>query len=202
MKFYSVFFSSLFAIMACASELPNSPLDDYIEIDATTNLDAPDVDVATVVPENRDVVRRGEYLIELLGCGSCHTDGALVGVPKKGRSLAGSSIGIAYTNPLKTDRPGIVFPPNITPDDDTGIGLWSDRQIMDAIRVGQGRHGTRRILVMPWQSYAAISGDDIWAIIGYLRSVKPVVHRVPEDVPLGSKARDPYVHFGVYRTRE
>jgi mono/diheme cytochrome c family protein len=201
MNYRRISLVTLLTLVACVTEAPYDPLEDYVELDATTILDAPSVDSASIAPESFDSVARGEYLIELLGCGSCHTDGALLGEPEMERSLAGSRIGIAYTNPLEHRYPGVVYSPNITPDDRTGIGTWTDTQIIDAIRAGQGRHGSRRILTMPWQAYAMISDSDIYAIVSYLRSIEPVHHRVPDDVPPGTRAKETYVHFGVYRSR-
>lgn len=186
---------------ACATEAPNDLLDNYEEVDATTILDAPSATPGTYSPRNRAAVERGEYLVELLGCGSCHTDGALIGDPDFDRSLAGSGVGIAYTNPLGESRPGIIYPANITPDDDTGIGTWSDAQIAMAIRAGIGRHGSRRLASMPWQGYAKISQDDVTAIVGYLRSIEAVSHRVPGEVAPGERASHPFVYFGVYRSK-
>lgn len=201
MRKYWMLVTAPMVLIACAGEAPFGPLENYEEVTAATILDAPAVNLETIAPEYRDAVARGKYLVELLGCGSCHTDGALVGVPKAERALAGSSIGIAYTNPMKNSRPGIVFPPNITPDNKTGIGRWSDQQVAEAIRAGEGRHAGRRILVMPWQGYASISEIDVSAIVAYLRNIDPVDHRVPDDVPMGRRAEDPFVHFGVYRSR-
>jgi mono/diheme cytochrome c family protein len=186
-------------LAACATEDYYDPLRDYEQVDATTILDAPSV--TGVAPENQAAVDRGEYLVELLGCGACHTDGALVGQPDLSKALAGSRIGIAYTSPLENQYPGIVFPANITPDRDTGIGRWTDDEIRNAVRAGLGRHGPERILVMPWQGYAQISDDDAWAIVAYLRSIEPVEHQVPVNVPVGRKSDRPFVHFGVYRSR-
>lgn len=188
-----------FVIAACAT--PVNPLDDYEELNATTILDAPMPMQDKVAPENREVVARGKYLVELLGCGACHTDGALIGEPRSDRLLAGSNVGIAYTNPLAFKYPGISYPPNITPDQATGIGGWSNRQIADAINAGIGRHGTERIKVMPWPSYAGLNNADTTAIVAYLRHIEPVSHRVPENTPPGKRAKAPYVHFGVYRSR-
>ena len=187
-------------IAACATDSYYDPLEDYEQIDAAGILNAPTPE--GVAPENQAAVTRGEYLVELLGCVSCHTDGALIGQPDMSRALAGSRIGIAYTSPFENPNPGIVFPPNITPDDETGIGRWSDQQIADAVRAGLGRHAGRRIMVMPWQAYARISEEDAWSIVGYLKSLEPVRHRVPNDVSPGSSTREDYVHFGVYRSRE
>ncbi|HEX6259917.1 MAG TPA: hypothetical protein VFZ51_04620 [Woeseiaceae bacterium] len=185
------------SIAACATAV--NPLDDYEEVTATTIFDAPHATV--VAPEDREALARGRYLVELLGCGACHTDGALLGEANMERWLAGSRVGIAYTNPMEYERPGIVFPPNITPDEDTGIGTWSDREIAAAVRTGSGRHGKGRIVVMPWQGYSKISDNDMMAMVGYLRSIEPVNFRVPENVPPGRRTSEQYVHFGVYRSR-
>ncbi len=188
-------------LTACASEARYDPLREYEELQAATVLDAPSHAIPDDSIEARRIADRGRYLVELLGCGSCHTDGALVGEPRSDRSLAGSRVGIAYTNPLEFRYPGVVYAPNITPDDETGIGLWTEQQIIDAIRVGQGRHGRRRILVMPWQGYAKIKYEDAFAIARYLRSIEPVNHQVPQEVQPGRPASEPFVHFGVYRSR-
>jgi mono/diheme cytochrome c family protein len=188
-------------LTACTTEPTYNPLDDYEELDAATVLDAPTPAAAVVSPENREAVARGEYLVELLGCGSCHTDGALIGEPKMDRSLAGSRVGIAYTSPLATKNPGVVYAPNITPHPRTGIGSWSDEQIAIAVRAGLGRHWGRRIMVMPWQGYARMSDADAYAIVGYLRSIEPIDHQVPDNVEPGTMALEPYVHFGVYQSR-
>ena len=185
-----------------ASESPYDPLQDYEEVDATTVLDAPAAVPGNYAPENKYQVDRGEYLVELLGCGACHTDGALEGVPDFDKALAGSRIGIAYTSPLADNRPGVIYPPNITPDVDTGIGGWSDRQIEIAIRAGVGKHGDRRIVVMPWQGYVKLTREDLAAMVAYLRSIPAVRHEVPAEVRPGETATEPFVYFGVYRSRD
>lgn len=202
MKQALVFVLTVLLVLACAQQPVISPLQDYEELDATMVLDAPSPVAGQYAPQNRYVVERGEYLVELLGCGGCHTDGALEGAPDMDRPLAGSGIGIAYSNPLGDARPGIVFPPNITPDTATGIGDWSDAQIANAVRVGLGRHIGRRIAVMPWQGYAKLSRDDTQAIVAYLRSIEAIDHQVPAEVEPGRRSRAPFVYFGVYRSRD
>jgi mono/diheme cytochrome c family protein len=193
-------------VIACATETateaPYDPLQDYEQLEATTILPAPAPVAGNFAPEHRFQVERGRYLVELLACGSCHTDGALEGAPDLDKSLAGSRIGIAYSNPLGTERPGIVYPPNITPDKETGIGLWSDQAIERAIRIGLGRHLRRPIAVMPWQGYTKMTDEDVTAIVSYLRSVDPVEHRVPDEVAPGQKARNPFIYYGIYRSRQ
>ncbi len=190
-------------LVACAteSEPQYNPMQDYEQLDVTTVLDAPSPNPGNFAPEHQYQVARGKYLVELLGCGACHTDGALEGVPDTDMALAGSDIGIAFANPLGNKDPGVVFPPNITPDKETGIGLWSDKQIARAIRVGVGRHARRRIAVMPWKGYAKMTEEDLMAIVSYLRSIKPTHHQVPDEVEPGEKASEPFVYFGVYRSR-
>ena len=201
MTYRAYWLVTLLVLGACAQDAPYNPLDDYEEVDATTILNAPTPSSLNVAPENREAVSRGQYLVELLGCGACHTDGALIGEPNMDRALAGSGVGIAYANPLGHQFPGILYPPNITPDNKTGIGLMTNEQIALAIRAGVGQHGGRRILVMPWQGYASISNDDAYAIVGYLRSIKAVEHKVPDEVQPGTMAAAPYVYFGVYQSR-
>lgn len=195
-----IFIAALLA--SCAAGGPSELLRDYEQVHATTILDAPSSKPGTFSPQNLESVRRGEYLVELLGCGSCHTDGALVGDPDLERGLAGSKTGIAFTNPLGEKYPGVIYPSNITPDSKTGIGTWTDTQITNAIRAGIGRHGSRRLATMPWRGYAKLSDDDATAIVRYLRSIEAVEHRVPDEVEPGHQARHPFVYFGVYRSRQ
>ena len=188
-------------LASCASEPPPSPLAGFEELNSTRILDAPNPLPGNFAPENRYLVERGEYLVELLGCGGCHTDGALEGAPRMDKALAGSGIGIAYMNPFGNDRPGVVYPPNITPDPETGIGDWSDNQIAAAVKAGLGRHVSRRIAVMPWQGYAKLSDEDTNAIVAYLRSIAPIRNKVPGEVNPGQRASAPFVYFGTYRSR-
>jgi hypothetical protein len=146
-------------------------------------------------------VERGRYLVGLLGCGSCHTDGALVGTPDMAHLLAGSNTGIAYSNPLAVRDPGIVYPANITPDIETGIGSWSVDEIVAMIVGGVDKHSGQTLPVMPWPSYANIVREDAEAMAAYLLSLPPVRHRVPENVRPGRRATAPFVHFGVYQSR-
>lgn len=200
---FAIFVPLLLA--GCATEAPTEPpydpLEDYVEVDAATVVDAPDPVAGNFAPDRRYEVKRGEYLVELLGCGACHTNGALEGAPQMDKALAGSDIGIAYSNPLGNEKPGVVFPSNITPDEKTGIGGWSDEQIAMAIRAGIGSHMGRRIAVMPWQGYGKMTEEDVNAIVSYLRSIAPVEHKVPDEVIPGTPSKHPFVYLGVYRSR-
>ena len=188
----------LLLIAACAAEETYNPLDEYEELDPATVVGAPDARPGGVSPANRDMVERGQYLVQLLGCGACHTDGALIGAPDANRLLAGSRVGIAYTSPLEHRNPGVIYPANLTPDMETGIGGLSNEQIANAIRAGVGGHGTDRIETMPWQGYALLTDEDLNSIVSYLRSIPPVEHQVPRAVRPGQRARENFVYFGVY----
>ena len=186
------------SLAACTGS--RHPLDDFEPVAATTVVAAPDP-----VPTRRydpKASAHGKYLVELLGCGACHTDGALIGEPNPARLLAGSRVGIAHSNPLQVDKPGVVFPANLTPDAATGIGSLSDENLARAIRGGVNRHGSRSLKVMPVGAYSRITEDDVNAIVAYLRSLPPVAHQVPRNVAEGTKTSELFVHFGVYRNRE
>ena len=187
-------------VCGCATDERGDVFAGLEEVKAVTVIDEPSARPGSYAPGNRYEVERGEYLVELLACGSCHTDGALVGEPDFDKALAGSRVGIAFASPLGNEHPGVVYPPNITPDRATGIGDWSDFQIANAIRAGVGRHASTRIVSMPWPGYARITDDDVEAIVSYLRSIQPVRHATPERVPPGRPAKYPFVYFGVYRS--
>lgn len=93
-----------------------NPLANMQPVEASKNIELPMGDV------DEEDARKGRYLVGLLGCASCHTDGALIGKPDPAKTLAGSSIGIAHSNPMINPFPGAVYPPNLTPDEATGLG--------------------------------------------------------------------------------
>lgn len=145
-------------------------------------------------------VAHGEYLVQLLACGRCHTEGYLTGTVATGPTLAGSTVGIAWTRADDSgEPPGLAFAPNLTPDRETGIGSWSERDLVRAIRGGVGPDGHQRLPVMPWSSYSAIAEADLVAIASYLRSIDPVRRAIPESTDRGTASDRPYVRFGVYR---
>ena len=177
------------------AQSPDNPAAQMEEVAASQGLSVPHV------PGADPQVKRGEYLVGLLGCASCHTDGALLGEPNQDRALAGSRVGIAYTSPLQRQHPGVVYPRNLTPDPLTGLGGWSEQEIITLLRTGIGRHNARGPAVMPWTNYARLRYEDAAAIARYLQALPPVRHRVPDRVPPGTPARTPMVHVGLYRSR-
>jgi mono/diheme cytochrome c family protein len=199
MKYPSIALALGMVVAACATTY--NPLDDYEELTPTRMMTVPKVQPGQATTEDAELLEHGGYLVELIGCGVCHTDGALIGEPRFDEWLGGSDVGIAYSNPMKFDNPGIIFPGNLTPDPKTGIGQWSDDEIISAIRHGLDRQGGRLIQAMPWLIYEMISDADARAIVAYLRSLPAVEHKVPDNVPPGSDTKELFVHFGVYRSR-
>jgi len=115
---------------------------------------------------------RGERVLALAGGCGCHT-------PEKGPVGAG---GVAIETPF-----GTFYSTNVTPDEETGIGAWSDLEIARAIRGGELRDGSVEAPVMPYPEYAGMADDDLRDLIAYLRSLPPVrrenrAHQV--DLPL------------------
>ena len=197
-KLIAVAAVSVSVLAACTTAY--NPLEDYEQLTPATKLDSPVALASTTYsPEE---IQRGRYMVSLLGCGSCHTNGALIGIPNKAQLLAGSDTGIAYSNPLAVPDPGIVYPANLTPDVETGIGSWSEDDIVRMLQTGVNRHSGQSLPVMPWPSYASIMPEDARAMAAYLLSLPPVRHKVPANVRPGNRASAPYIHFGVYQSKQ
>ena len=104
-------------------------------------------------------IARGKYVFgATAGCG-CHTE-------PKGPANAG---GRKYDGPF-----GTVCSTNITPDTKTGIGAWTDAQIIAAIRLGRRPNGERILPIHPFTSFNGMAEDDLRALVAFLRTVQPV----------------------------
>lgn len=176
------------------------PIKHYDAIYTKTALETPAPDPAALEHLDAAHVNRGRYLVEIAGCGGCHTDGALIGEPSATGLLAGSRLGIAYTDPFSGTPPGIAYPANLTPDPRTGLGSWSDAQIAAAIRSGNVASGGGHLVVMSWPLYQHMTDDDVNAIVTYLRSIPAIEHEVPTRVAPGTSGKTPYLYFGVFRS--
>jgi mono/diheme cytochrome c family protein len=135
-----------------------------------------------------DLLKRGEYLTIVMGCGDCHTPGYFFGAPDMSRKFSGSELG--WEGPW-----GVTYARNITPEPETGIAAWSEQDIMTAIRTGKRPDGTAILPPMPWVDFAYLSDEDALAIAKYVKSVPPVPHKVPDRVPPGTKATGSIVVF-------
>ena len=112
----------------------------------------------------QNLVARGQYIFALTGGCACHT------VPK-GTPNAGAR---AFPIPF-----GTVYSANLTADKETGLGNWSDQQIIDAMTKGISRDGSRILPVMPYEKYSGMAEGDLKALVAYLRTLKPVSKATP-----------------------
>lgn len=133
------------------------------------------------------LVARGAYLATVMDCGGCHTPGVMTGQPDLERPLAGGTVG------FRVGELGVFFPPNLTPDPETGLGAWSAGDIEAALRRGVRPDGRELAPIMPWRSYAALEPDDMAALVAFLQSLPPVANAVPQPHPVGAPAPLPYL---------
>jgi mono/diheme cytochrome c family protein len=120
------------------------------------------------------LLERGTYLMSsIVACGNCHTPKGPEGeIP--GMKLAGMA-------PFFETPEFTANAPNITPDKETGIGTWSDEQIISAIREGKRPDGSIIGPPMPIGLYRGLSDRDVGAIVAYLRQVEPVRNAIPKS---------------------
>jgi mono/diheme cytochrome c family protein len=126
-----------------------------------------------VAPGPSDKATRGAYLVNsVMGCTDCHTAvDPTTGAPLIDKYLAGRQ---PYEGPW-----GTVYGGNITPDSATGIGDWTENDIKRALLSGVAKDG-RRLILMPWYAYAALTPEDADAVVYYLKNqLAPVNNEIP-----------------------
>ena len=148
-------------------------------------------------------IERGEYLAVALGCDHCHAPKILTEngpVRDESRYLSGHPEGSALPPAPAGDGPwttiatwdltawsgpwGVSFGINLTPDENTGIGSWSEETFIKAIKSGRHMGASRPILPpMPWESFSKLSDEDLRSIYAFLMSQPPIHNRVPEPLP-------------------
>jgi mono/diheme cytochrome c family protein len=146
---------------------------------------------------------RGRYLVTVAGCNDCHTPwkmGPKGPEPDMSRMLSGHPEGMALPAPPKPEGPwivaaaatntawsgpwGVSFTANLTPDPETGLGKWTQRNFTETIRTGRHMGRGRAILPpMPIPMYKHFTDADLEAIFGYLQTIPVVKNRVPEPLP-------------------
>jgi mono/diheme cytochrome c family protein len=130
-----------------------------------------------------DLLRRGEYLVRAEMCGLCHTQINRTGIYRGDDFyLAGGMRVIAYPQ-------GIFITRNLTADRDSGLGKWSEEQIIDAVRNGRAPDRTLNFWGMPWMYLHELHDDDARSIARYLKSLPAVRNRIP-----------PAAHYGIVET--
>jgi mono/diheme cytochrome c family protein len=127
-------------------------------------------------------LERGKYLVTIGSCNDCHTPGYFLGKPDFSRTLGGSDVGFGLPGL------GTFVGRNLTSDKETGLGAWTDDQIISAFTAGIRPDGRMLAPIMPWQNLSHLDREDALAIVAYLRSLPPVKNAVPgpfgpKDVP-------------------
>jgi mono/diheme cytochrome c family protein len=140
-----------------------------------------------------DQVAHGKYIATIAGCVACHTP--LKEEYQNLQSLSLEQIQTLAFNDLEASDQtkllaggrlfdlgpaGLLFTRNITPDEETGIGAWTEDQIKLAIKTGISDDGKMLFPVMPYHVYNGMADADVEALIAYLRTVKAVNNPVPE----------------------
>ena len=130
--------------------------------------------VTSPVPsgQSADPVERGRYLVQIAGCSDCHT------LQKQGQPIAA----LAFAGGFELKGPfGTVTSSNITPDP-SGISYYDENLFIQAMRTG--KVGARALNpIMPWIMLRNMTDDDLKAVFAYLRTLKPVHHRVDNMLP-------------------
>ncbi len=114
--------------------------------------------------QSREQIARGKYIFGAAAGCACHT------APKEALNSGGRK----YDGPF-----GTVYSSNITPDPTTGIGKWTDAQIITAIRSGRRPNGERLVPVHPYTVFNGMAEQDLKDVVAYLRSVPPVNKPTP-----------------------
>lgn len=162
---------------------------------------------SSATPE--DPVARGSYLVNSLGCADCHAPkrmGAHGPEPDSARFLSGSPEDSKLPAPPSLPPGpwvattswdmtawagpwGISYASNLTPDEGTGIGMWTEEMFIGAIRNGKKMGVGRGLLPpMPWPVYRNFSDADLKAMFAYLKSLPAVSNRVPDPLPPAAPA--------------
>jgi mono/diheme cytochrome c family protein len=155
-------------------------------------------------------VARGEYLVNAGSCNDCHSPKVMTErgpVPDTARLLSGHPAGaklppfdtkdigpgkwVLFTEDLTASVGpwGVTCSANLTPDENTGIGLWTEEMFVNAIRTGKHMGMGRPIMPpMPWPNVATLTDEDLKAVYAYLRSLPPVKNAVPAPMTLDDYA--------------
>ncbi len=162
---------------------------------------APAAPVADLSPAH------GKYLVDSHGCHDCHTPwkmGPKGPEPDMTLMLSGHQAAMvmppapkmdpkspwvwvgAGTNTAFAGPWGVSFTMNLTPDANSGLGIWTEKMFLDALRTGKhmGTATARDILPpMPWQSFGQMNDDDLKAIWAYLKTIPAINNHVPDPIP-------------------
>jgi len=151
-------------------------------------------------------IERGKYLVNYGGCHDCHTPLKMTPQgpePDMSRMLSGHPADLALPPAPLKEGPwfaatagmtawagpwGVSYAANLTPDINTGLGIWTEYMFINAMRKGQHMGAGRQLLPpMPWRNLAGLSDADLKAVYAYLRTVPRIRNRVPDPMPPGGQ---------------
>jgi hypothetical protein len=158
---------------------------------------------AQTSPAASSPAARGKYLVDIMSCNDCHTPfkmGANGPEPDMTRMLSGHPAAMKLPPAPAPAGPwiwfgtgsdtafagpwGVTYAINLTPDQNTGIGIWTEDMFIKAMRSGKHMGTSRQIQPpMPWNWIGKATDADLKAIFAYLKSIPPIVNRVPDYEP-------------------
>ncbi len=121
-----------------------------------------------------EMIERGKYLINACGVLAYHTPIGKDGKPDLNKFMAGSEAG--YKGSW-----GVFFPKNLTPDNDTGIGMMTDEEVINIIK-DEGVNGKAPLY---YDYYRSLTDEDLKSIVAYLRTLTPITNKIPVDTKPG-----------------
>jgi hypothetical protein len=146
-------------------------------------------------------VERGRYLVAAIGCNDCHTP---LKMTEKGPEPDTTRLLSGHPSAVKMPRPpkladehwtwagagtntafagpwGVTFAANLTPDQNSGMGIWTEEMFVRALRTGRHMGTSRQIMPpMPWSAFKNLSESDLKSIYAYLRTIPPISNHVPD----------------------
>lgn len=162
-----LFLSSLFLFAACSA------------IYVSCNSGDKTADTQKSAQDSIDrVLARGKYLaVNVANCIDCHSQRDFT--KYSGPVVPGTEGMGGFLFDEKLGLPGKIYARNITPDPETGIGTWTDDEILRAITQGINKKGDTLFPLMPYPHLNSAAKDDLMAIIAYIKTLKPIRNPVP-----------------------
>ena len=123
-------------------------------------------------------IERGRYVFLLADCDGCHSERDF---SRFGGPVVATGRGKGFVFPKELGLPGTVAAPNITPDQETGIGEWTDGEKIRAIREGISRDGRPLFPMMLYEQYRNLSDEDVESLVAFMNTLRPVKNKVPRS---------------------
>ncbi len=121
-------------------------------------------------PDSSNILAHGEYLANAANCIECHTPA------EKGQIIR--ELGYSGGREFKMPDGSVLRTPNITPDEETGIGSWSKQAFISRFKsYGDSSYHAPSVKpgemqsIMPWTMYGTMTEGDLGALYEYLKSI-------------------------------